>query len=691
MNCESLSLTGEKSIIASSIHLLRQAINDETGTLETFLEDIDSIFIQTKNLLATFDENSSHPVSASAIATWLGLVLLDFRRNDVLIQMSEVDNLLTFLNNYRLLTNQNFTTIETESLQYSEGGTNHDLATRIAGLDGRLSADENELHVLAAGLAGSDIMSSEQSLTSWLSTHARDLLIDSAFKASKFHEVFVSANEHACIWGLPNYFLTNTQENNHSTSYSPSWYWALPSGKDVTMRYKFARRLWDPTGLPYVPLVMPWPSGDHYKMDMNHIYECDQEHRGEASILLGKKGTSVEGQFRIKAITDYHPSTYATFGADDPVHVLATNTLFTVSADAANFHVPLFVNGQSVNAAGGNVTKNVNHIHHNETIQNIQVKRFHTHTHNNISGGDFITTYVAPAKTVINRTSLSNLNTYQEFTNLQTINKNYKSYHTVPILAHNEYVQNVLRNDWASIRNKPEFAALLHVHPEYAATNHVHGEYALESHHHDDTYANSEHHHDATYASISHNHDGTYAAVDHHHNGVYASEVYIDDMIGTRASQVWVEGALAGKSNTNHNHDDRYNTKAEVSTLIQDRVTVLGLSLTLQDYATNDSLAAALSNNVSTDTPGYLYKVDVFNNALRMGFKGDASEQTQTVPNFDAFNGLLARVSALEASVAILENRANATEQTTASLNTVQDSIWAFTQLAFNRLDAGGL
>ena len=155
------------------------------------------------------------------------------------------------------------------------------------------------------------------------------------------------------------------------------------------MRYRFARRLWDPTHLPWVPFVSPWPSGDHYKMDCNHVYYCDQEHRGEASILLGKKGTSVEGQFRIKAITEYHPSTYASFGDDDPVHVLHANTLLTVSADAANFHVPVFVNGQNISAGGGNITKNISHVHHNETIQNINITRKHTHTHNNISGGDY--------------------------------------------------------------------------------------------------------------------------------------------------------------------------------------------------------------------------------------------------------------------------------------------------------------
>ena len=96
MNCDALSISGEKAIIATSIHLLRQIINDNTGTFDTTLENIDAIYLHTKSLLATFDETSNQPVSASAIATWIAAILNNYRRSDVLIQMSEVDNLLVF-------------------------------------------------------------------------------------------------------------------------------------------------------------------------------------------------------------------------------------------------------------------------------------------------------------------------------------------------------------------------------------------------------------------------------------------------------------------------------------------------------------------------------------------------------------------------------------------------------------------
>ena len=182
--------------------------------------------------------------------------------------------------------------------------------------------------------------------------------------------------------------------------------------------------------------------------------------------MLGKKGTSVEGQFRIKAITDYHPSTYATFGDDDPVHVLATNTLFTVSADACNIHVPLFVNGQHITGTAGQTT----HTHHNINVdqhQTVNIKRAHKHVHTHIYGADNHTTYVAPTRNVTNRISLHNINTFEEFTNLQTINRIYRSVQTLPNFLHTDYTQIITRQNWGSIREKPNFDNL------YASFQHV--------------------------------------------------------------------------------------------------------------------------------------------------------------------------------------------------------------------------
>ena len=688
MDCDALSLTGEKRVIATSIHLLKQTLND-TGQYDTTLENIYNLFLQVENLLQNFDASSEHPATAAAIATYLSIQLANYRRTDVLIEMDEINNLFNYLNNYRLITNQAFTAIQTNSLQYSENGISTDMSTRIQGLDSRVTIDEQELHVLAAGMAGSDIMQSEQSLTQWIGTHARDQLLDSAFKASKFHEIFVSANEHSSTWNLPNYFLTNTQENNHSTSYSPSWYWALPAGL-CTMRFVFKRRLWDPTHLPWVPFVDPWPAGDHYKISMNHVYECDQEHRGEASILIGKKGSPQQGTFRIKHIDSYDPNTTTTFGSDDPVHVTGTTTLFTVDSDSANFHVPLFVNGQNITPGGGSTT-NIHHTHMNEQSQVVHLTRRHKHTHTHVHGGDHYETYIAPSRTVINRTNLHNINTFQEFTNQQTINRIYRSVKTIPNFTHTEFHQTVVRNDWVSIRNKPELAELIHAHPEYAAVTHLHSEYAPNAHHHDTSYASLAHHHDATYAALSHDHDGyaalthnhdaVYASAAHNHDGVYATEVYIDNMIGQRASQVWVEAALGLKSNTDHNHDDRYNTKNEISTLLGDRITLAGLTFTLQNYATTASLA----NNVTTETTNYLKKVDVFSNSIRLGWK-DNGDQNVLVPNLATFQTLMTRVDALELAVQTLQTQQTEGEVAMNTVTSIQNSIWAFTQNALTRL-----
>ena len=99
MNCDSLSLSGERNVFASAIFLILQTLSPTTGQYDTTLENIYDIFLQAANLLQTLDENSQHPVSASAVATWVAQQLLSYRRIDVLIQMSEVDNLLTYLNN----------------------------------------------------------------------------------------------------------------------------------------------------------------------------------------------------------------------------------------------------------------------------------------------------------------------------------------------------------------------------------------------------------------------------------------------------------------------------------------------------------------------------------------------------------------------------------------------------------------
>jgi len=157
-------------------------------------------------------------------------------------------------------------------------------------------------------------------------------------------------------------------------------------------------------------------------------------------------------------------------------------------------------------------------------------------------------------------------------------------------------------------------------------------------------------------------------------------------MIGQRVSQVVFDAAMGLKSNTDHNHDDRYNTKSEISTLIGDRITLQGLNFTLQSYATTASLA----NNITSESEGYIRKLDLFSNSIRLGWK-ESGDQTVIVPNLATFQALLARVEALELQVQNLNSQQATVDAAQTQLETVQDSTWAFLQLALTRLNNGGL
>ena len=116
MNCDTLSLSGERNVFATAIFLLLQTQNPTSGEWNTSLENIYDIFLERTNLETTLTESSSNPVTAAAIATWVNEQLLAYRRLDTLIPMDQVANLFTYLTNYRLTTNQIFTDIVTNTL-----------------------------------------------------------------------------------------------------------------------------------------------------------------------------------------------------------------------------------------------------------------------------------------------------------------------------------------------------------------------------------------------------------------------------------------------------------------------------------------------------------------------------------------------------------------------------------------------
>ena len=133
MNCDSLNISGERNVFATAIYLLLQTQSPTTGEWDTSLQNIYDIFLQQANLLQALDPDSAHPVSAFAVAAWVQNELLSYRRTDVLIELSEINNFFQYLSNYRTLVNQSFTAITTNSLQYQEGGAATDLETRIGG------------------------------------------------------------------------------------------------------------------------------------------------------------------------------------------------------------------------------------------------------------------------------------------------------------------------------------------------------------------------------------------------------------------------------------------------------------------------------------------------------------------------------------------------------------------------------
>lgn len=579
MNCEALSLSGERAIIASSIQLLLQTWNDSQQAYDTTLEDIYQLFILSSSLLQTLDASSASPVSAVAVATYLVAQLAAYRRTDVLLEMPEVNGLLAYIAQYRTLSNEVFGSLVCQSLQYGENGVFVDLAGRLAAIDSRNLSDENEMHSIAEVVGGFNFMQDEASLNTFVATHVRDYLVDTGFKQSKFHQIFVSANEHACVWGTPNYFLVKTQDNTRSTGYQPDWYWAMPAGKDIQMRYVYKRKHWDPTGLLYIPFIMPWPAGDHYPLDCNHIYYCDQELRGDASFLLGKAGSAQEGRFSIKAITSYSPYTYATFGANDPVHVTGTQTLLEIDPSAAEFSVhinapSLSINGIAVQPLVNQVT-NVVHNNFNTVHEHTQrISRRHLHTHTNIAGGDQYFHYTAPSRTIINRSVVHQLQSDFNQTVHQVVNRVSKSFTTVPSQFFTDYNFWLPRRTvrWENVTNKPDLAAL----------------YAASGHNHDSDYAPLSHHHDSDYAPLSHHHDSNYAPLSHHHDSSYYPRVDVDNLIGQRASQVFVDNALAGKANLAHQHNN-YVDSGALATALLPLVDFNSLGMVLNGYEQQDS------------------------------------------------------------------------------------------------------
>ena len=132
------------------LFLVRDHLN-ASGIYDTSLENIFDLFLQVSDLLHTFDADSDFPASASAIASFVIQELNNYRRNDVLVELSEINQFFEYLTNYRLMSNETFNNLSTQTLSYQENNQTIDLATRIQLLDQRLTSDEQNMAQLSVG------------------------------------------------------------------------------------------------------------------------------------------------------------------------------------------------------------------------------------------------------------------------------------------------------------------------------------------------------------------------------------------------------------------------------------------------------------------------------------------------------------------------------------------------------------
>ena len=166
----------------------------------------------------------------------------------------------------------------------------------------------------------------------------------------------------------------------------------------------------------------------------------------------------------------------------------------------------------------------------------------------------------------------------------------------------------------------------------YALASHDHkgvyqpvGDYALTTHNHDDvyqpkgSYALSDHNHDSAYAAKSHNHSGVYAPISHTHTAenitaltgytkaLSASAIAATDSLNVALGKL--EKALDGKAPTGnyavvgHNHNDVYNTKSEITTLLAGKLGATANAVSASKLATAKtiSLSGAVSGSSTFD------------------------------------------------------------------------------------------
>ena len=705
MNQGALSLTGLRVGIFSQILLVLTEFDESSQTYNTRQEDIVNIFLRAAQLEAQVTESSGNPVTSAAVFAHVASLLLQYRRNDVDIPMAEVSGLLHHLQTtYRPLTNVTFPHVVSNTSISYDGGT--DLKSKIQALQHDISQNSDAIHRLAFTLAGENMVQTETSWTDYLAKPMSTLLQSSVFQAGKHAHLYSASNLNSMYYNLPNHYYVHPSETSRilGADGRPDTTWAMPSGNNIFMRYVFRRKTLTSSILNAGVI----PLADIKNYDMGHVYECDQEMRGQASILLGKRNSPWEGKFRVKHITSYDGNLPASF-PDNLVHVLHTTPILELDSVAGLFHVhincpSLSINGIAVVPGPHGTSTNTHHHHVTEHHQHHTIVRRHRHAHFDVNTDQHFH-YTAPSRTVINRNTQHIIQTFQDQTVLQTVQRNIKSTRVVPSQFFTEFNQNLSRMTWGSIRGKPDLDAL-YASPQdvidavsdkldvtqvnqaidtkltnYTNTNpgdfvtndaltSALSGYLQAGHQHD--FQNDSRYHEKTVAdnrfTLQSDHDNHVGAVSNALAGV-------SNALAVRPTNVQIQNAYyeryaAGrdKAATTYNATE---IDTQLATMVGDRITVGGLFIALRNYAV-----------VSEE----------FSNGLRLAWRDSADNpHDMIVVKLQTFQDLATRVAQLEQQQGTLFNQSSATDTAVTAAQSQISIVNNFAQAALQRLTAAGL
>ena len=700
MNCDALSLTGEREVLATAIYLIKQTIDTDTGVFATTLRNIYTLFLQADDLLQEFEATSQSPASAAAIATYVANELQGYRLKNVDIPMDQVENLFKHLQNYRLKSNQTFTALICDTLSFLLNGSRTDLASEVTDLGNQITVLETKLRGFQIAQTGSEVAETETTLQTYIATHARDKLTDLVWNAGKNHQNFITGNEWGITWSVPSHYICHLNTTNRVEGFRTDSTWTMATMADLKGRYVWKRGHIDPSVFNF-PGISPVPSGDNRPIDLGHVFYADVELRGIQSFLLGKKGTGYAGAFRVKSILNYVPEGAASFGGDPTaVHDNQKHLLFQVDPDGCHINVPVFVNGQPI---AQNTVQKTHHSVNVDQHQTVHIKRTHRHAHTHIFGGDHYETYVAPQRNVTNRITLHNINTFDEHTNLQTINRIYRSVQTLPNYLHTEVTQFVTRQNWASIRGKPDFDSLYASHQDvtdatedkqdseqvagaittalqaYTDTTTLAADYVSKAFLTNELkgYLKASHTHDFDNFYTKDAADAEFASQTNFNNHVGA----VANSLAIRPTNVQIQASYYERNTPGSNPDATTFSSTEIDNKLVQKVSYGALGVYLDGNGSNlpgyvkktEITAYALAaGNVDTTTENYLRRTQTYSDGLQVSWRQSGEDKQMILVNLSAFNALVARVTALESQMQSASN----------NIITIQSSVTNVTQQA---------